>query len=252
MADRNELIEAMDTLLGAQRFKDFTVNGLQVEGSSRVTRVMTGVTACQALLEEAVAWEAEMVLVHHGYFWKNESQAVVGMKQKRFATLLNNDINLVAWHLPLDAHPELGNNALLGQRMGWRLEKTLDGPLGSGLLYLGEDPAPASHDEFCARLEDRLQRPPMAIQGHDRPLKRICWCTGAAQDMIEDAANGGADAFVSGEISERTTHLARELGISYFAAGHHATERDGIRALGEWLAGEYGVEHRFVDIPNPV
>lgn len=252
MVARQQLVDAMQDKLSAARFKDFTINGLQVEGNERVQRVMTGVTACQALLDEAVAWEADMVLVHHGYFWKNEPASVTGIKHRRFATLLGHDINLVAWHLPLDAHPDIGNNALLGKRMGWQVDKALDGPLGQGLLYIGDANQALSHAEFGEHLHQQLQRPPLGIQGHSRPLKRICWCTGAAQDMIEQAAEGGADVFVSGEISERTTHLARELGISYFAAGHHATERDGIIALGEWLASQFAIEHRFVDIDNPV
>ncbi|WP_027349876.1 Nif3-like dinuclear metal center hexameric protein [Halotalea alkalilenta] len=252
MADRDAMIEAMSRELAADRFKDYTLNGLQVEGKSGIKRVMSGVTACQALLDQAVEWEADLLLVHHGYFWKSEPVGVVGIKRRRLATLLEHRINLVAWHLPLDAHPRLGNNALLGERMGWRVERALDGELGTGLLYSGRADRILDHCGFAARLEQRLGRAPLVIQGHDRPLERICWCTGGAQDMIEAAHAGGADAFVSGEISERTTHLARELGISYFAAGHHATERDGIRALGEWLASGFDIEHRFVDIDNPV
>ncbi|MGJ8524890.1 GTP cyclohydrolase 1 type 2 [Halomonadaceae bacterium LMG 33818] len=252
MEKRNLLIDAMAEKLHASRFKDFTVNGLQVEGAQNVSRVMTGVTASQALIEEAVAWGADMLLVHHGYFWKNEPVEITGMKQRRIATLLKHDINLVAWHLPLDAHTELGNNALLGKRMGWKVDKALDAPLGQGLLYIGDADEAMNHQAFAEHIASRLERQPLAIQGHDRPLKRIAWCTGAAQDMLEEAYKGGADAFVSGEISERTPHIAHELGISYFSAGHHATERDGIHALGDWLAEHFDIEHRFVDIPNPV
>lgn len=252
MEKRNLLIDAMVDKLQALRFKDFTVNGLQVEGTQNVSRVMTGVTASQALIDEAVAWGADMLLVHHGYFWKNEPVEITGMKQRRIAALLKHDINLVAWHLPLDAHPELGNNALLGKRMGWKVDNALDAPLGQGLLYIGDADEAMNHQAFAAHIATRLDRQPLAIQGHDRPLKRIAWCTGAAQDMIEEAFRGGADAFISGEISERTPHIAHELGISYFSAGHHATERDGIHALGDWLAEHFDIEHRFVDIPNPV
>lgn len=251
MVERKLLMDDMHTLLAPERFKDFTVNGLQVEGGDRVQRIMSGVTASQALLDEAAAWQADMVLVHHGYFWKNEPVAITGMKQRRIATLLAHDINLVAWHLPLDAHATLGNNTLLADRMGWQVQGVLDGEMGQGLLYHGEMTA-CSQQALAERFSERLERQPLMISGHDRPVRRIAWCTGGAQDMIIQAAEAGMDAFVSGEVSERTTHLAREMGITYYAAGHHATERDGIRALGEWLAKRHDVEHRFVDIDNPV
>ncbi|SPJ35071.1 Nif3-like dinuclear metal center hexameric protein [Kushneria phyllosphaerae] len=251
MIERSELLKDMKTLLVPERFKDFTVNGLQVEGQDRVTRIMSGVTASQDLLDEAVAWQADMVLVHHGYFWKNEPVAITGMKQRRIATLLAHGINLVAWHLPLDAHATLGNNVLLAHRMDWQVQGVLDGEMGQGLLYHGAMTS-CSQQALAERLHQRLDRKPLMISGHDRPIERLAWCTGGAQDMIIDAAEAGMDAFVSGEISERTTHLAREMGITYYAAGHHATERDGIRALGEWLAQRHDIEHRFVDIDNPV
>ncbi|WP_353981812.1 Nif3-like dinuclear metal center hexameric protein [Salinicola endophyticus] len=256
MISRVALQAAIDAELRPGAFKDYTVNGLQVEGRERINRVMTGVTACQALLDAAVAWEADAVLVHHGYFWKNEPVAVTGMKRRRFATLLGHDINLLAYHLPLDAHPELGNNACLGRRLGLVAERCLDGDMGQGLLWYGA-PDPEVDDTeldshaLATRVETALGRRPLLIEGHTGPLERIAWCTGGAQDMLPLAAEAGAQAFISGEISERTTHLARELGITYLAAGHHATERDGIEALGEWLAARFGIEHRFVDIDNP-
>lgn len=251
MTARKVLLDDMQALLAPERFKDFTVNGLQVEGRDQISRIMSGVTASQALLDEAVAWQADMVLVHHGYFWKNEPVAITGMKQRRIATLLAHDINLVAWHLPLDAHATLGNNVLLAKRMGWQVEGVLNGEVGQGLLYHGTMEA-CSQQALAEQLRTRLDHTPLMICGHDRPVRRIAWCTGGAQDMIIEAAEAGMDAFVSGEVSERTTHLAREMGITYYAAGHHATERDGIRALGEWLAQQHDVEHRFVDIENPV
>jgi len=252
MLHRDTLVAACEQRLGAQRFKDFTVNGLQVEGRPQVTRVLSGVTACQALLDEAAAWQADLVLVHHGYFWKNEPVALTGMKQRRIKTLLNNDINLLAYHLPLDAHVELGNNAQLAKRLGWRVEICLDGELGEGLLWQGKTAAPLSIEALAGELAKTLEREPMVIKAQGvGDIERIAWCTGGAQDMITAAHEGGAQAFVSGEISERTTHLARELGIHYLAAGHHATERYGVQALGEWLAAQYGVTHRFVDIDNP-
>lgn len=252
MIHRDQLVAVCDHQLRAAEFKDFTINGLQVAGSEQVKRIMTGVTACQALLDEAVAWQADMVLVHHGYFWKNEPVAITGMKQRRIKTLLDHDISLLAYHLPLDAHAEMGNNAELARRLGWKVEGCIDGELGEGLLWSGRLPQPHSVSELAAQVAQTLQREPLVIEAQQvGDIERIAWCTGGAQDMITAAFEAGAQAFVSGEISERTTHLAREMGIHYIAAGHHATERYGIQALGEWLSDEYGVEHRFVDIDNP-
>jgi len=252
MIHRDQLVAACDHQLRAAEFKDFTINGLQIAGSEQVKRIMTGVTACQALLDEAVAWQADMVLVHHGYFWKNEPVAITGMKQRRIKTLLDHDISLLAYHLPLDAHAEIGNNAELARRLGWKVEGCIDGELGEGLLWSGRLPQSRSVSELAAQIAQTLQRKPLVIEAAQvGDVERIAWCTGGAQDMITAAFEAGAQAFVSGEISERTTHLAREMGIHYIAAGHHATERYGVQALGEWLSDEYDVEHRFVDIDNP-
>ncbi|MBB3191628.1 Nif3-like dinuclear metal center hexameric protein [Halomonas cerina] len=252
MTHRDDLVAACDRLLGAERFKDYTVNGLQVAGREKVTRVMTGVTACQALLDEAVAWQADLVLVHHGYFWKNEPVTITGMKRRRLATLLGHDINLLAYHLPLDAHPGLGNNAELARRLGFEVTGCADGELGEGLVWLGTPPSGLDGASLAAHVGERLGRAPLLVEAPGGgELRRVAWCTGGAQDMIGLAAEAGAEAFISGEISERTTHLAREMGLHYLAAGHHATERDGVRALGEWLVNELGVTHRFVDIDNP-
>ncbi|WP_110643579.1 Nif3-like dinuclear metal center hexameric protein [Salinicola sp. CPA57] len=251
MISRQTLQEAIDTELRVDAFKDYTINGLQVEGRESIGRVMTGVTACQALLDEAVAWQADAVLVHHGYFWKNEPVSVTGMKRRRFATLLHHDLNLLAYHLPLDAHISLGNNALLGRRLGFSAERCLDGELGQGLLWMGQPDTSLDSQALAARVERALGRVPTLIEGHAGVVHSVAWCTGGAQDMLPMAAEAGADAFISGEISERTTHMAREMGITYLAAGHHATERDGIEALGEWLKARFGIEHRFVDIDNP-
>ena len=249
---RNDVVRACDSLLGAPAFKDYTVNGLQVAGREEVRRVMSGVTACQALLDEAVAWEADMLLVHHGYFWKNEPVPITGIKQRRIRTLLLNDINLLAYHLPLDAHAEIGNNAELARRLGLQVEGCADGELGQGLVWLGSLAEPMAPAALARLIDERLQRPPLLIEAPRKAMiQRVAWCTGGAQDYITQAWEAGADAFISGEISERTTHLARELGIHYFAAGHHATERYGVQALGGWLEREFGVEHRFVDIDNP-
>ncbi|MGC3872051.1 Nif3-like dinuclear metal center hexameric protein [Halomonas sp. GXIMD04776] len=257
MIARDRLVNVCDELLCPEGFKDYTVNGLQVAGRERIGRVMSGVTACQALLDEAVRWEADLVLVHHGYFWKNEPVTITGMKRRRLATLLGSDINLLAYHLPLDAHQEVGNNAQLAAKLGFQVLGCADGELGTGLVWLGTPgEAMARGVAIDSRalgrhLSRQLGREPMVVVGHERRIERVAWCTGGAQEMIGLAYDAGADAFISGEISERTTHLAREMGISYYAAGHHATERYGVQALGEWLASHHGIEHRFVDIDNP-
>ncbi|MGB2130363.1 MAG: Nif3-like dinuclear metal center hexameric protein [Marinobacterium sp.] len=242
----------IDQLLETARFKDYCPNGLQVEGRPRVQRVMTGVTACQALLDEAVRWQADLVLVHHGYFWKGEAEPITGIKRRRIRTLLAADINLMAYHLPLDAHPVLGNNAQLAQRLGI----TPDGPLKPGespaIGNVGVLDQPMSLQAFEQRLAEVLEREPQTIAGGAHEVSRVAWCTGAAERMIDLAIAQGADLYLSGEISEPVVHVAREAGIHYCGAGHHATERYGVQALGEHLAEHFGLEHRFVDIDNPV
>ncbi|MBE0488891.1 MAG: Nif3-like dinuclear metal center hexameric protein [Halomonas sp.] len=252
MTNRDDLVVACDRELAVERFTDFTLNGLQVEGRETVRRVLSGVTACQALLDEAVAWQADLVLVHHGFFWKNEPVAITGMKRRRIRTLLAHDMSLLAYHLPLDAHATLGNNAELGRLLDFHVQGCADGELGEGLLWLGAAPAGLDARGLADHVGERLSREPLLVEAPGKgEIRRVAWCTGGAQDMITAAREAGADAFISGEISERTTHLARELGIHYLAAGHHATERYGVQALGAWLAGEFGLEHRFVDIDNP-
>lgn len=247
-----ELVRYCDTLLQAGRFRDYCPNGLQVEGRPEVGRIMTGVTACQALLDEAVKWKADLLLVHHGYFWKGESEAVCGIKRTRLKTLLQQDINLVAYHLPLDAHPELGNNARLAKRLGIEVDGTLepDNPLAIGNIGSLAQSLPL--EQFTQRVAEALSRKPQVISGGSHPVRRVAWCTGSAERYIEQALAAGADTYISGEISEPVVHFAREAGIHYIGAGHHATERYGVQALGAHLARHFGLEHRFVDIDNPV
>ncbi|KEA63247.1 Hypothetical protein YbgI [Marinobacterium lacunae] len=246
------IVEYCDQLLQAGRFRDYCPNGLQVEGCAQVKRILTGVTACQALLDEAVAWQADLLLVHHGYFWKGESAAVTGIKQRRLKTLLCADINLLAYHLPLDAHPEYGNNARLAKLLGIEVQSGLepDNPLSVG--NVGVLSQAVDLQSFAGRVKVALGRAPQVISGGDHPIRHIAWCTGAADRMIEQAKALGADAFLSGEISEPVVHFAREAGIHYIAAGHHATERYGVQALGTHVARHFGLEHRFADIDNPV
>ncbi len=202
MMNRDDLVAACDRELLAERFKDYTVNGLQVEGRESVGRVLSGVTACQALLDEAVAWEADLVLVHHGYFWKNEPVAITGMKRRRIRTLLTHDISLLAYHLPLDAHATLGNNAELGRRLDFQFQGCADGELGEGLLWLGAPPSRLDARGLAAHVGERLGREPLLVEAPGKGgIRRVAWCTGGAQDMITAAWEAGADAFISGEIS---------------------------------------------------
>ncbi|HEY8354062.1 MAG TPA: Nif3-like dinuclear metal center hexameric protein [Methylophilaceae bacterium] len=244
-----ELIDYTGQILEVERFRDYCPNGLQVEGRKDVCSIVTGVSASMALLEAAHAAGADMILVHHGYFWRNEDTRIVGIRHRRLRFLLEHDINLVAYHLPLDAHPELGNNAQLARVLGLKVE----GVAGEqSLVWHGSLAQPESLETFSRRLTEVLRRQPLVIGDSERPLRRLAWCTGAAQQFLETAVDLGVDAFISGEISEQTVHLARESGVSYIAAGHHATERFGVQALGQHLAQMFGLHHQFIDIENPV
>ncbi len=247
-----ELETYLNKLLNVSKFRDYGPNGLQVEGRAEVTRIVTGVTASQELLDAAVEINADAVLVHHGYFWKNESSVIRGMKKRRIATLLKNDISLFGYHLPLDAHPELGNNAQLARLLGINIEGVMDERELQGVGNIGTLAEPQSLEVFGKHVATVLNREPLLISGGDRYISRIAWCTGGAQAYIQQAFELGADAYLSGEISEHTVHSARENGIHYIAAGHHATERYGIKALGEYLADNLGFEHTFLDLNNPV
>ena len=242
----DELSHFCDDFLDIGAFDDYCPNGLQVEGRGELRKLVTGVTACQALIESALEEGADAILVHHGFFWKGEPQVLTGVKGRRIKALMRADVSLLAYHLPLDAHPGVGNNAEIGRRMGW-LTTGQD-----GLLWLGETEAPQEAEAFMEAIGERLDASPMLIPGGDHPVRRVAWCSGAAQSMIGQAAAAGADAFVSGEISEQTVHLARELGIHYIAAGHHATERFGVQALGRLLADRFAIEHEYIEIENPV
>ncbi|MFY9329416.1 MAG: Nif3-like dinuclear metal center hexameric protein [Georgfuchsia sp.] len=246
---RDALRDYLDELLQVVQFHDYCPNGLQVEGRSEIRKIICGVTASQALLDVAVAAEADAVLVHHGYFWKGEDGRVVGIRKSRLATLLKRDINLFAYHLPLDAHPELGNNAQLAARVGWRA----DGRFGDqGIGFIGRPDRERTTGEILAQIESTLCRTALLVGDAQRQVKCVAWCSGGAQGHFEEAIAAGADLYVSGEISEQTTHLARESGVSYIAAGHHATERYGIEALGAHLAQSFDISCDFADIDNPV
>ena len=246
---REDLRVWLDTLLDAARFRDYCPNGLQVEGRERVQRVVCGVTASQALIEAAIERRADALLVHHGWFWKAEDGRLTGFRKQRMARLLAHDISLFAYHLPLDAHPTLGNNAQLARRLGWTVQGNF---AEQDIGFVGVPPAPTLAGDLARQLERTLGRAPLLIGDPARQVARIAWCSGGAQDYFEAALATGADIFVSGEISEQTVHLARETGMAYIAAGHHATERYGAMALGAHLAEKFGIDCEFVDIDNPV
>lgn len=245
------LVEEASRYLAVSGMPDYCPNGLQVEGRAEVRRIVSGVTASQALLDAAVEARADLVLVHHGYFWKSENPCVVGSKQRRLKTLLTHEMSLLAYHLPLDVHPEVGNNVQLARRLGVQVEGPLEpgNPRSVGLV--GSLPEPMEPLDFARRVALVLQREPLLIEAA-RPIRRLAWCTGAAQGYIEQAIAAGVDAYLTGEVSESTVHSARENGISFLAAGHHATERYGVQALGDYLASRFSIEHRFIDCPNPV
>ena len=247
-----ELVQYLDQCLQPGQFQDYCPNGLQVEGRVGVNRLATGVTASQRLLDEAVAWGADAILVHHGYFWRGEAPEVVGIKRRRLATLLLNDVNLLAYHLPLDAHPQFGNNARLGQLMGVAEQAPLQPESPGSVGNIGCLPEAITAGKLVGRLEKLTGRDALHIGDGKDPVRRIAWCTGAAQGYIEAAVAAGADLFVTGEASEQTVHIAREEGIHFVAAGHHATERYGVQSLGEHLSETFSLEHRFIDIDNPV
>lgn len=249
MVELHRLVSHCDTLLGSARFSDYCPNGLQVEGDRPIRRLITGVTASQALIDAAIAADADAILVHHGFFWKGEDPRLIGLKGRRIRSLMQAGVSLLAYHLPLDAHPELGNNRQLAEVLGF-LEAC---PANEqGLLWSGRLPKPRSGTEIAEQVAERLGRAPLHLVGREGPITRIVWCTGAAQRYLADAHALGAELFISGEVSEQTTHEARELGIDYLGAGHHATERYGVQALGHALAAVFGLDHRFIDVQNPV
>ncbi len=249
-----DLNNYLNQLLRPEQFTDYCPNGLQVEGRAEIQHIVTGVTASYDLLEAAMAVKADAILVHHGYFWRGESAAITGIKKRRIQFLLQHDISLIAYHLPLDAHTEFGNNVMLAKQLGL----TVTGWAGaknkneSNMLLLAELSAPLSLKEFAQIMDIMLNRAPQVIGDLTQVVQKMALCTGAAQGYIEQAVDAGVDVYISGEISEPTVHIARETGVSYIAAGHHATERYGVQALGAHLAEKFGLTHTFIDCDNPV
>jgi dinuclear metal center YbgI/SA1388 family protein len=252
----SELADWMDRMLSIERFKDYCPNGLQVEGKPSIRHVVSGVTASEALLREAIAQHADAILVHHGWFWKNEDPRIRGPKRVRLSLALAHGINVFAYHLPLDAHPEFGNNIQLARVLGIEPERRADqtpvtfGP--DGLVWSGHAPGIDTLGALAHRVASRLGRAPLVIGDPEQPVRRIAWCTGGAQGMMADAVEAKVDTYITGEASEPTTHLARETGVGFIGAGHHATERYGVQALGAELQAQFGLRVTFIDIDNPV
>ncbi|MDM8546356.1 Nif3-like dinuclear metal center hexameric protein [Candidatus Venteria ishoeyi] len=253
MIEREQLLFYINNLLEIDNFRDYCPNGLQVEGKTQIKKLVSGVTACQALIEQAIALDADALLVHHGYFWKNEAYPITGLKKRRIAALLGHDINLLAYHLPLDAHPEYGNNACLGKLLQKTFNIETTGVLeAEPLVCLGAAESAIKPAYFTQQLETLLQRAPLHLSGGKQGFQKLAWCSGGAQGFMETVAQTGVDVYISGEVSEQTLHLAREYGVDYIAAGHHATERYGVQALGAHLAEKFELEHQFIEINNPV
>jgi dinuclear metal center YbgI/SA1388 family protein len=248
--ERTVVLNHLQQLLQADRYRDYGPNGLQVEGRPEVRKIVSGVTASLALIDAAIAEGADTILVHHGLFWRGQDGRVTGWMKQRLARLLAHDINLIAYHLPLDAHESLGNNAQWGQRLGL----VADGRFGEqDLGFIGpvDTEAGWTVDTLAQRVQAALHRAPTVVPGDGRPLKRVAWCSGGAQGYFEAAIAAGADAFLTGEISEPQAHYAREMGVAYLACGHHASERYGVQAVGEHLASRLGLQHHFIDVDNP-
>ena len=248
MAQRGEIESHLAAVLAVDRFKDYGPNGLQVEGRAEVRRVVSGVTASLALIESAIHAQADAILVHHGLFWRGQDGRITGWLRQRLAPLLAHGISLFAYHLPLDAHAELGNNAQLGLRLGL----CADGRFGEqDLGFIGDAAGLADAQALAERIQQALDRKPLLLPGDGRPLRRVAWCSGGAQSYFEAAIAAGADAFITGEVSEPQAHIARETGVAFLACGHHATERYGAPAVGAHLAAKLGLQHQFIEIENP-
>lgn len=248
-----ELTGYLADFLSVSEIKDYCPNGLQVEGKSDIQKIVTGVTASKALIDKAIETNADAILVHHGYFWKGEDQTITGVKFNRIKALIENGINLLAYHLPIDVHAELGNNAMLAKLLEIENVKPVKFVKPVGVVMEGELPQALSPKQFSDKIEVVLGRKTLYLaDSSNKQVKRLAWCTGGGQSYIEAGAAIGVDAFISGEASEQTTHLAKELDVHYFGAGHHATERYGVKALGEHLAEKFKLEVEFIDVPNPV
>ena len=248
---RDALASYLHDYLACDSFNDYAPNGIQVEGTPSIKHICTAVTASEESIRQAAAMHADALLVHHGYFWRGEDAVITGMKHRRISQLITQNMNLFAYHLPLDCHPEIGNNACLGRLLAVNSISMHKAGKTANLLWSGVLPKPLTAQQLSDAISNKLSRQPWHVSGTEKTIQRIAWCSGGAQDFIEEAALLGVDAYLSGEISERTYYQARELGIHYFGCGHHATERYGIKALGQHLSEHFGIAHHFLDSENP-
>lgn len=245
-----EILEFTDGILHPENFNDYAPIGLQIQGDGRdINHIVTGVSATQELIDAAKEVGADAIFVHHGWFWKGDDPRIVGLRYNRIAGIINAGMALVSYHLPLDAQPEIGNNVLFGQAIGVNVDFTCG---SDGLICMGHTDDPVSVQDLGHIIEEALNRTPLIVGNMEKEIHNIAWCTGGGQEYIEEAFEAGCDCYISGEISERTTHVAKELGIAYFSAGHHATETFGIRALGEAISEQFGILNTFIDCDNPV
>lgn len=252
MVELKELVNYLQQLLSVDQFSDYAPNGLQVQGKPTIQRIVSGVSASEKLIDAAIEKKADAILVHHGYFWPNENPCITGIKHNRLKKLLQHDINLLAYHLPLDVHSEVGNNVQLAKVLHLQIEKTVSAFSTPNLFFVGKLDKKMTAEEFSFFIEQKLQRKPLLIPGKAKNITSIAWCTGAAERAIDIAVELQVDAYLTGEIAENTVHIARETGIHFFSAGHHATERYGIQALGNHLQKQFSIKHEFIDIDNPV
>ncbi len=248
----NQLASYLNAQLQINKFKDYCPNGLQIEGKSEVKRIITGVTACQQLIDVAIEKQADAILVHHGFFWKGEGEPIVGIKKQRIQALLKHDISLLAYHLPLDSHQEWGNNIQLAKVLDFDITGPIDPSDDRVPGYIGRLKKPMSAQQLSQHIAQALNRTPQHIGEEDDTIQTIAWCTGGAQSYMQYAIDQGIDAYLTGEINEPSVHNARESGTHYYAAGHHATERYGAKVLGEHLATKFALDVEFIDIDNPV
>lgn len=247
-----DIVTHCNELLAIDHFKDYCPNGLQIEGKSEINRIVSGVTASQALIDAAIGQHADLILVHHGYFWRGEHEAITGIKKSRIASLIKNDISLLAYHLPLDAHATLGNNAQLAQKLNLEVVDVF-GNESQPVGVIARPLSSVARQAFANKVYEILGRQPVILSASRLShYKKIAICTGAAQNYFESAIDAGADVFLTGEVSEQSYHLAMESGVDFYSAGHHATERYGVQALGEYLAKQFKLSHEYCEIANPI
>lgn len=251
LLSNTDLLIFFNELLQPEKIRDYCPNGLQVEGKPEIERIVCGVTASQALIDKAIEQKADAIFVHHGFFWKGEDPCIKGMKKNRFKALLEHEINLFAYHLPLDIHPVYGNNAQLASLLGITVDGGLEAGNAQSVPMRGHFESPKSIQQVSQLVESALGRKPLIEEGGPASISSVAWCTGGGQGYIEMAAEQGIDLYITGEVSEQTIHTAREMNLHFIAAGHHATERYGAKAIAGYLNETLPVEACFIDVDNP-